>query len=91
MLDYRIVDSPGLNDQGLTRVDWVKNLHLFNSDGNRVALVLVCFKASIRPDTNDQSNLLHIHETLSKCESSNIGIIFTFSDKINMNEEILND
>lgn len=31
---YRIVDSPGLNDMELSRVDWLQSLHDFNSDGN---------------------------------------------------------
>jgi len=74
------VDSPGLNDPGMTTAAWADRLSKIIVGDRAVSLCLMVIKTKWRPDICDKQNILVMAEAIKKIEADNYAVVMTHTD-----------
>lgn len=82
---YKIIDTPGLNDPQMPIHQWTKNYaDLAAKSPEPVSLTLIVFKANVRPDVGQKSDVLAVLEAVKGLEVDNLAVVFTFCESMNI-------
>jgi hypothetical protein len=82
---YKIIDTPGLNDPNMPLVQWTKNYNdLAAKSKDPVSLTLIVFKANVRPDAGQKSDVMAVLEAVKGLEVDNLAVMFTFCESMDI-------
>jgi hypothetical protein len=81
MAKYTLLDTPGLGDLEMLLPAWAGKLNASSVKGRKVALVLMVFKAALRPTAQDKTNFLIMQEAIKEIQPENICHVMTFVDE----------
>ena len=89
--EFNLIDTPGLNDPDIPITEWANRFNEWNQmlvdrRIKGVDLVLLIFKQSTRPTSQDTKNLAVLKHALSSIGPENLCVVFTFCDEINPNK-----
>ena len=80
--EFKIIDTPGLNDRRIDTKDWVER---FNNSENAtgpqpLALAILIFKATDRPQNGDYIVLQMCMKAVGDLKPDNLALVFTHCD-----------
>ena len=82
---YKVIDTPGLNDPNMPLTQWTENYNnLASKSPEPISLTIIAFKANVRPDAGQKSDVLAVLEAVKGLAVDNLAVVFTFCESMDI-------